>query len=326
MSRNGAAPVRVLFIAGTGRSGTTILSNILGQVSGCFSGGELRYTWERGVVQDHRCGCGKPFSQCPLWTKVMAEAFAPGTAPDAFALAERLDRRMRVRQVPLMMIRRMFRQPTLGRNLGDDTDIVRVYQALARVSGSAVIVDSSKLPPYGMLIDELPGIAVSVVHVVRDPRATAYSWRRKKLTRDTEDSATMPQLESWRSGVLWTLWNLLVEAWWPLTAHNRITVRYEDLVAEPALTVARILQVVDLGLPEHLISGRSVTIAPTHSVAGNPNRHDTGTVELKPDNEWLASMRLWERFIVTALTLPGLHRFGYIVGNRQRSYSKAALR
>lgn len=38
-------PVRVLYIAGTGRSGTTIFSNLLGQVPGCLAAGEVRYAW-----------------------------------------------------------------------------------------------------------------------------------------------------------------------------------------------------------------------------------------------------------------------------------------
>jgi len=34
---------KVLYIAGWGRSGSTILDNVLGQLDGCFSTGELNY-------------------------------------------------------------------------------------------------------------------------------------------------------------------------------------------------------------------------------------------------------------------------------------------
>ena len=42
-------PVKVLLLAGSGRSGSTVLANLLGSVEGAFSGGELRYLWERGL-------------------------------------------------------------------------------------------------------------------------------------------------------------------------------------------------------------------------------------------------------------------------------------
>ena len=47
---------KVLYIAGWGRSGTTILGNILGQVEGMFSVGEIRFLWDAETFRDRRCG------------------------------------------------------------------------------------------------------------------------------------------------------------------------------------------------------------------------------------------------------------------------------
>jgi Sulfotransferase family len=307
-STDGSA-VKVLFIAGTGRSGTTILNSILGQVPGFFSAGEVRYVWERGILEDHRCGCGEPFSRCPVWTAVTHKA-CNGRAVDVAGTASRLQRRLRVRRVPLMIWRRNRRRPAIEPH-ADDLNILRIYRALAELPGVEVIVDSSKLPPYGLLLSSLVDIELFVVHLVRDPRATAFSWRRTKTTHDTSTAATMPKLETWRSAVLWLMWNSLTAAWWPRSSKHNILVRYEDLVRDPAVTVGRILQVVGSGLPANLISGHSVTLSPTHSVAGNPNRHDSGVVQLRSDDEWRLAMRRRERLFVTALTAPGLRRFGY---------------
>src|SRR3712207_9509572 len=72
--------VDVVYIAGDGRSGSTLLSRLLHQVPGWLALGEVRYFWERGLQQDRACECGRPFSECPLWSRVADELRADGGA------------------------------------------------------------------------------------------------------------------------------------------------------------------------------------------------------------------------------------------------------
>ena len=67
--------VKVLYIAGSGRSGSTILDRILGQLDGFFSVGELCNLWDRGLLAHRKCGCGVPVDQCPTWTGILATGF-----------------------------------------------------------------------------------------------------------------------------------------------------------------------------------------------------------------------------------------------------------
>ena len=69
-----ANPV-VLYIAGPGRSGSTLLDLVLGQVDGVVSIGELRNLWYAGFHGAWPCGCGKPVTECPFWSAVLARAF-----------------------------------------------------------------------------------------------------------------------------------------------------------------------------------------------------------------------------------------------------------
>lgn len=304
-------PVKVVFVAGTGRSGTTIISNVLGQLPGCFAAGEVRYAWTRGMAHDHLCGCGRPFGECPLWTSVVREAFGD-EAPDAEGVGERIDERLRVRMVPAMVLRRLTGRPAVAPH-PDDELIVRLYRALASRSGGTHLVDSSKLPPYAALLSSLPGIEMFVVHVVRDPRATAFSWRRQKSTRDSNDASTMPRLENWRSAVLWQLWNTVTERWFP--AERRLLVRYEDFVSQPEAVLRLVASHIGVTMPSSVIENGYVNLSPTHSVAGNPSRLDNGRVALRADIEWQRAMPRAQRLLVTALTVGGLRRFGYRLGN-----------
>ena len=67
--------VKVLYIAGQGRSGSTILGDTLGQVEGFAHVGEFLEFW--GILTAGRvpCGCGVPVVACKMWEDVLKEAY-----------------------------------------------------------------------------------------------------------------------------------------------------------------------------------------------------------------------------------------------------------
>lgn len=314
--------MKVLYFTGSGRSGTTVINNILGQLEGAFACGELRYLWRRGVTENHLCGCGRTFAECPVWVSIMASPGRPGidgpgdddtpmTTEEASAIATRLLQRLSVRRVPAMLARRAIGRTAVPAHPDDET-IAWLYRSIASQHEGAVIVDSSKLPPYGLLLGQLPGLEVFHLHVVRDARATAFSWQRTKLALDhAGGEQAMPKLVFWKSSLLWAWWNSLSVLLWRRD-RNYLRVRYEDFVAAPQQTIERIGERVGLSLHElPFESPTSVRIAQTHSVAGNPSRHSTGIVQIRPDDEWRSAMPARDRRLVTAITAAVLVGFGY---------------
>ncbi|MCZ7671658.1 MAG: sulfotransferase [Chloroflexi bacterium] len=65
--------IPVLFIAGAGRSGSTLLERMLGQTADLSPIGELRHLGRQDFELD-LCGCGQRFQECPFWAAVFAEA------------------------------------------------------------------------------------------------------------------------------------------------------------------------------------------------------------------------------------------------------------
>ena len=65
------ATVKILYIVGFPRSGSTLLDRLIAANGGLLSAGEVRRVWERGLLGDELCGCGQPFSACPFWTRVI---------------------------------------------------------------------------------------------------------------------------------------------------------------------------------------------------------------------------------------------------------------
>ncbi|MET7867291.1 sulfotransferase [Micromonospora taraxaci] len=310
--------VRVLYLAGSGRSGSTLITNVLGQVPGFFAAGELRYLWRRGILENRPCGCGSPLADCPLWTRVRADL----AGADPAGIAGRLAERLRLRGLPALLLRRRRGQRPVAVH-SDDTHLTRLYASIAEHAladrAGGVIVDSSKLPPYGALLGSLPGIDLYVLHVVRDPRATAYSWRRRRPLDGHADDRLMSRPPVWKAAMLWLVWNTAtVRLWGRRPVDGRyLRVRYEDFVADPAGTTTRIVRFVgatadDLPFP----TPGTARLAPTHSVAGNPSRHRTGLVPVVADTEWLTGLSTRAYTVVTGLTGLALSRFGYPLRRR----------
>jgi len=304
--------VKVLYIAGTGRSGSTLLDNMLGQLPGFFSAGELRFIWERNVVADRICGCGKPFSACPVWCEVMTRfhAQAPGVAaPDLVTLRESA---LRLRTTPLTLTDAGTTR-LRARNTAYLTMLHHLYHCTAEVTGARVIVDSSKYPSYGYLLGLGPGMDVRVVHLVRDPRAVAHSWMRRQLeTRALGDIQPMGTRNPAATAYSWTLWNLLIETYALRRRDRYLRLRYEDFVTSPREWLAAIADHV--GEPAGDLAAvheDAVSLQPNHTVGGNPARMRSGRVVVRADNEWMTHMRSRDRAVVTTLSAPLLHRYGY---------------
>ena len=307
-------PIKVLYIAGSGRSGSTLLDNILGQVDGLVSAGEVRYLWDRGMVQDRLCGCGRPFHQCPVWTSILVEAFGSVDAVDPSVAMAQQQSRSRVRNIPSLLVSARRGRSLTGPVTSHLERLEKLYRAIGNVTGASAVVDSSKLPAYGYLLGQTPGIDLRVLHLVRDPRAAAFSWTRKKVLPDGGNAGYMRPQSVVRSSVLWSVWNATTAALWGADPSRYMRLRYEDLVGDPRRSIEDVLAFV--GQPsDHLpfVGDAKVVLGPNHSVAGNPNRLVHGEVSIKFDEEWATAMPRSRQTLVTVLTLARLRHFGYPV-------------
>lgn len=315
--------VTVLYVAGTGRSGSTLLGNMLGQVPGFFSGGEMNNLFKRGIIENWFCGCGVRFASCPAWTKALAQAYGPsGTDPGEMVRC--LGRLSRVRQVP-SLLRSSGEPGRLGAGTPECLEkLDRLYRALQESTGARVIVDSSKSPSYGYLLGMLPSVDLRVVHLIRDPRGTAFSWRREVMRSDGASERPMQRMSLPKSSALWSIWNLTAEAMWRGSEVPYLRMRYEDLVGDPAEAVKTVLYLAGVASEGLDFLGEGfVTLDAHHTISGNPMRLRTGEVQLKPDLEWESAMPLPQRLMVTALTAHSLTRYGYPIGRPQQlSFSR----
>jgi hypothetical protein len=305
----------VLYIAGTGRSGSTVLASILGEAEGVFAAGEVRYLWQRGLKEQRLCGCGLPVRECPVWSRVLAKAGYVDDPVRIDGALSMLNQTGRIRNLPGILAGRLGHglDPAYRERYAPDRAALgALYHAMAAVTGSRVIVDSSKLPAYANVLAATPSIDLRVVHLVRDPRGAAHSWASKKELADGAARSQMEKIGPAKSALLWDVWNLAGGVLFRGGPDRYLRLRYEDFVADPPGSARRILAMVglqDAVLP--FVSGHEARTSANHSVAGNPDRLRHGQVTLRADDRWRTAMTSRDRRLVSTLTSPLLLRYGY---------------
>jgi hypothetical protein len=314
-------PVRVLYLGGLGRSGSTLIERVIGQLPGVCAVGELVHLWERGITDDERCGCGEPFHQCPFWLQVGKAAFGGWDEIDVSRVAALRAQVDRNRFIPALARRHL--RPAMRQRLTEYTSYyARVYAAVVQVSGCDLVVDSSKHPSLAFCLRWPPDVDLRVLHLVRDPRAVAYSWSRQVLRPDTDRPSYMTKYSAATAAKQWDVQNaafyLLARIGCPT-----MRLRYEDFTAEPERALRRVARFAGLpaqdrypfltggGTPSDVASW-SARLGGGHGVSGNPMRFTTGQVPISRDEQWRTHMPRAQQRAVTALTWPLMAGYGYV--------------
>lgn len=301
---------KVLYIAGWGRSGTTILDNLLGQIPGFHSSGEVHYVWKRGLGERRDCGCGRRLVECDHWARIFEAGFGgfDNVDPDRVVASQEAIKTRNVRQV-----KRLLREGRMLDGCEYAPYLKGLYDGIIDTTPTSVIVDSSKFPVDALVAAGLPGYDVHVVHLVRDPRAVAHSWSRRKNTRD-KASGELRRVGLARSSMVWQAYNEVIrrEVGGAISADRYHLLRYEQLVAEPARTLRELADFAGESTNDvPAIENGWVDLAPTHTGSGNPGRFVSGRTQIKLDNAWEREMPRWRRTAATVLSTPMLARMGY---------------
>lgn len=306
---------KVLFICGADRSGTTIIERVVGQESGFVAVGEMaRYIWIRGALENESCGCGTPFRDCGFWQDVLERSLEDASST-SIRRARNLQRvATRIRRIPQLLLPGALPE-SVRTPLEQYLDLMRrINEGISDVSGERIVCDSSKRPVYGALYQRAAGLEVYVLHVVRDSRAVAHSWTRRKARPEAVGKTQfMPTRKPWAVAWSWMTRNLAAHAL-RRGGVKVLRVRYEDFAENPADTVRNTRRFLGESGGESRLEGgssRTVFLGTDHTVSGNPARFLTGETEIRMDQEWRRTMGRVDRLLVTVLTAPLLVKYGY---------------
>lgn len=303
-------PLTVIYLAGHGRCGSTIVGKVLGELDRAAYVGELNFFWSDGVLGGRPCGCGLPLVKCPPWSGVLDE-LGPRRLDLARLATDLLRQTTRLRHgvqaLTAVGARRLDSAVTELAGYLED-----LYQSIAEAFGVDILIDSSKSPMYARILRSVPSLNVETIHLVRDPRAAAHSWSQPKS--EPVGGATLPTFSAMHSALEWTAVNLLTLHASRSSQGTNALVRYEDVMGDPVREFGKLGRLLGRDFSALEISDDgTIALGTTHSVAGNPGRFSTGSIRLVPDERWITESTRGERILVPALTLPVLLRLGYPV-------------
>lgn len=270
--------MKIIYLLGRGRSGSTLISFLLGSQKNILNVGELKNFWEYHCREDKmggKCSDGIKLDNHPFWTKIRKE-----------------------------LKKQLYDEfPNLKAEINTDfkKNNRAMFDAIFRVSGERYIVDASKK------FKRLKGLLkfnsnIFTIHIIRDPRAYAYSIL-KYNKRVIEENNT-PTNVSFKV-ITWAIYNLYVKFYLKIKKVKHITIRYEDFVKNPQKNLDEIGNFVGF-------ESNSLSISKNQPVfCGNIWFLESKDTKIKKDELYKKSLTKKQWLYFTMLSFPSLLFYGY---------------
>ncbi|HEY1833940.1 MAG TPA: sulfotransferase [Solirubrobacteraceae bacterium] len=225
MAQPAPARPQVVYVMGSGHSGSTILGLTLGNCDGFVYAGEL----DNWLTRSGTSVLGGT-ERTRFWSEVRKRVANPeelfGTASQTH-----LERASAALRPESYGVRRKLR--------GEWARVTtQLYEALANVSDAPYVIDTAHFPLRARELKRLDGIDLHLIFLVRDPEQVVHSFTRfmnRHALAERFARVLSKNLDIWLTHVL----SLGVFLRTPRT--RRLFVRHEDFLAEPERVLQAIL-------------------------------------------------------------------------------------
>jgi len=248
---------QIIYIAGTARSGTTILAMLLGSCEGVLNVGEITHIYDDGVIQNKQCTCGESAKKCPVWSSVLRE-LQPRINLDSIFTS--FDRHM---GLPRALWEYLFNKDNKSW-----IDVNKsILQGLNKSSSTNTIVDSSKYAARGILMCNNFAVETKVICITRSPKGILKAFSKKN---EKEQLKKTPRQAC--AYYFITAMSLRILSFCSRKKHIWIT--YEELLENPIDVLHKIEGFLntDLTQAKRLVEN-SLPLSTGHVITGNRLRH-----------------------------------------------------
>ena len=302
--------VRVVYVAGSGHTGSTLLAMLLDSHPAIVSVGEIAVKPKirrRGDDGRQHCSCGATIADCGFWQRLFRRVredgfdLGPGRWTNDYRSEQRWLRRLFAHDSAYRPVRR-FQQwaadhlPVHAATLRQ-TDRVNVsfMRAALEVAGAQVFCDTTKQSMRMRRLLRIPELDVKVITLVRDVRGYVASAKRRGHSVRHAASTWLADQE------------LIGEMTRSMPDDRRFLLKYEDLCGDLIPTLQRLYAFCGV---EDFNPGTVVT-SKNHHVLGNSMRL-RGSIHVRLDETWRAALTQQEQDDILAISGRLNRSFGYV--------------
>lgn len=236
----------LIYIAAPGYSGSTLLAWLLGSHPQIATVSEMTGLISSVDPETYKCSCGKRIRECPFWRALKERVADSGVDFDVsdfrlkFIMGEnRLSKVFRSRSLHNRWANKV-RDVVLKLYLPQRHDLANLRRrnlafvdAVLEITGAQVFLDASKDPIRIKYLAEMPELRVKVIHLTRDARAVAHSYRKHRSHNVPIEAGA----RNWR----WIHWDIHRFLEFPGLS-DVFRVKYEQLATETTSTLNRLFQ------------------------------------------------------------------------------------
>lgn len=271
------SPLKLIYVAGAGHSGSTLLGRLLDRHPEVCSIGSIDGVRSALDREERFCGCGERPECCPLWGPVLQQ-LQRGEATRGDDLTIAADSFVATSQ--------------------------RVLRAIRTAAGVTHVCEATHNRKRPWRYAESGVATVYIVHLVRDPRGVTFSYERK-------GKATWKPIAGLYLNAFTHEWYRLKFRRSKSVRYLRI--HYEDLCADPVTRLRGIARFA--GLDPAKFEAANLTGGTSHLLQGNRMRHlPLNTIRRSTSFITQTNRRWWS--VTTMLTLPLVLRYGYPLWRR----------
>jgi hypothetical protein len=297
-----------IYIACRGHSGSTLLEKLLATSPEVTALGEICHFSHYFDSGEHSCGCGQAVRDCEFWSAVVRELGLSHEADlDAQLPTDGYRRNESWRNLPYhlallgpdaaLRVAERGRYGLAVRNLQSATNHWRLVDAVSRVADTRVLIDKSMSASRLLEVARVAprDVRICAIHLIRDGRANVHSHLVQFGTTVEHGAA------EWRRN------NVNIQrAFRRAATLARMTIRYEDLCAQPAETLAEIARRFELGVTFE----PSQLQATNHAIGGNQAKL-TGYASIALDERWRTALTPAQREVFERVAGSLNRRYGY---------------
>lgn len=275
--------MKIIYVLGDGRSGSTLLDSVLSNTEDSISVGECYRFWKRYYSFDTKCGCGNKIEECFLWRQIhLSLSKIEGYNPNQFwNQVQFLLKYKNVLKINELLKKQEFKLFKIV--------VENFYQSIFEITNKSVIIDSSKNFGWLYILLEINNFDIEIIHIERNLQSVANSWKKKVMLPEYYDKEILMPIKS--NFTILKSWYKVKYLSSKLKSRKEYSfIKYEEFIKNPNELISEINSKFNFNIQIDYLK-----IQENHSIGGNPMRNNKNKkLIIKNVNEQIMNLNLFE--------------------------------